>query len=307
MQLAAFILVYPLLWLVSRLPFRILYFLSDGVYQLFYHVIGYRKKVVRNNLELVFPEKSNAERLQIEKKFYKHLCDMFLEMIKTLGITNAQMKKRYTFSNVEEVLKLEKDGKNTIIMMPHYASWEWVFSLNSFIKSEGYAIYQSIQNKYFDKLVRDIRSKYGTTLIRTFDSRTILSNLTSKGELYTVGIISDQSPMPIKAKHWFPFMGITVPVHVGGEELCKKHDLTPLYLKVKKVKRGHYKATFEPLVENVKNATNYEITEAFLKKTEKSIYEAPEYYFWTHKRWKHRDKVPKEFLSKNPNPVQKVI
>lgn len=292
MQLAAFILIYPLLWLISRLPFSVLYALSDGVYQLLYHIIGYRKKVVRQNLELVFPDKSATERLRIEKAFFKHLCDMFLEMIKTMGISDKQMKKRYVFTNVEQILQQEQKGKSTMIMMPHYASWEWVFSLNSMVRSKGYAIYQRIQNKHFDKLVRDIRSKYGTTLIATFDSRSKISELSKKGESYTVGIVSDQSPMLIKAKHWFPFMGIKVPVHVGGEELCKKHDLTPLYLRVRKTARGYYEATFEPLVEDAATTPDFKISEAFLKKVEESIHEAPEFYFWTHKRWKHKDKAP---------------
>ncbi|MBS9463414.1 lysophospholipid acyltransferase family protein [Flagellimonas sp. 389] len=303
MQLVVFILVYPLLWLISRLPFRVLYFISDIVYQLLYHVFGYRKKVVSSNLALVFPEKPEAERLLIEKKFYKHLCDIFLEMIKTLGISNEQMQKRYVFSNVKVFKELERNGKNTMIMMPHYASWEWVFSLNSYVESEAYAIYQTIQNKYFDKLVRDIRSKYGTTLIRTHESRKIIKDAKEKADLITVGIISDQSPMVIRARHWANFMNILVPIHVGGEELCKAHDIVPVYLKVKKVKRGHYEATFKVLTERPKEVKDYDISEAFIRETEKSIYEAPEYYFWTHKRWKHRGKAPKEF---QPNVTSKV-
>ncbi|WP_222984253.1 lysophospholipid acyltransferase family protein [Flagellimonas meishanensis] len=295
MQLVVFVLAYPLLWLISRLPFRILYILSDGVFVLLYHVFGYRKKVVRNNLALVFPEKSTQERLQIEKKFYKHLCDMFIEMIKTLGISDAQMNKRYAFTNVEEFLRWENSGKHVMIMMPHYASWEWVFSLNTQIKSKAYAIYQPIQNKYFDKLVRDIRSKYGTTLIRTYESRKILKDAKKANELITVGIISDQSPMVNRARHWSKFMGIMVPIHVGGEELCKDHGMIPVYLKVEKVGRGQYQATFKTLSENPKKVEDYKISEDFLKEVEASIYEAPEYYFWTHKRWKHRNKVPKEF------------
>ncbi len=268
------------------------------VYQLLYHVIGYRKKVVRNNLALVFPEKSDDERLHIEKEFFKHLCDIFLEMIKTLGISDKQMKKRYVFDNIEVFKELERNGKNIMIMMPHYASWEWVFSLNSYVQSKAYAIYQTIQNKYFDKLVRDIRSKYGTTLIRTNESRKIIEDAKKRHELITVGIISDQSPMVIKAKHWATFMDILVPIHVGGEELCKTHDIVPVYLKVKKMSRGHYQGTFKVLTENPKSVENYRISEAFIRETEKSIREAPEYYFWTHKRWKHRGKAPKEFQSK---------
>ncbi|PWL38809.1 lipid A biosynthesis acyltransferase [Flagellimonas aquimarina] len=308
MQLVVFILAYPLLWLISRLPFRILYLISDVVYQLLYHLIGYRKKVVRNNLKLVFPEKSDEERQLIEKKFYKHLCDIFLEMAKTLGISTKQMNKRYVFTNVEVLKKLESEGKNTMIMMPHYASWEWVFSLNSQLNSKAYAIYQAIQNKYFDKLVRDIRSKYGTTLIRTNESRKIIKDAKASGDLITVGIISDQSPMLNRTRHWAKFMNITVPIHVGGEELCKVHDIIPIYLKVKKLKRGHYQGTFKVLAEKPTEVEGYKISEAFLKEVEKSVYEAPEYYFWTHKRWKHKDKAPKEFQNKaNPNVNQKAI
>lgn len=308
MQLVVFILAYPLLWLISRLPFRILYFISDIVYQLLYHVVGYRKKVVRDNLTLVFPKKSDSERLLIEKKFYKHLCDIFLEMAKTLGISDRQMNKRYVFTNVEELLKLESEGKNVMIMMPHYASWEWVFSLNSQVTSKAYAIYQAVQNKYFDKLVRDIRSKYGTTLIKTHESRKIIKDAKESGELITVGIISDQSPMLNRTRHWAKFMNIAVPIHVGGEELCKVHDIIPIYLKVKKLKRGYYQGTFKVLSEKPTEVEGYKISEAFLREVEKSIYEAPEYYFWTHKRWKHKDKAPEEFQNTvNSNVNQKTI
>lgn len=292
MQLVVFIFAYPLLWLVSRLPFRILYLLSDGVYLLLYRIIGYRKKVVRQNLALAFPEKSETERLQIEKKFYKHLCDIFLEMAKTLGITNEQMNKRYVFTNVEVIQKLESEGKNVMIMMPHYASWEWVFSLNPQVKSKAYAIYQPIQNKYFDKLVRDIRSKYGTTLIKTYESRKIIADAKNAAELVMVGIISDQSPMLNRTRHWAKFMGVLVPIHVGAEEICKNTDMIPVYLKVKKTGRGYYEATFKILAEDPKEVEDYKISEAFMQEVEAAIHEAPEYYFWTHKRWKHRGKAP---------------
>ncbi|MCB0372970.1 MAG: lysophospholipid acyltransferase family protein [Muricauda sp.] len=295
MQLIVYILVYPLLCLVSRLPFKIIYFISDGVYVLLYHVIGYRKKVVRSNLALVFPEKLDEERLQIEKKFFRHMCDMFLEMMKTMGMSKEEIQKRFTVTNIEILHDLEDKGINTMLMLPHYASWEWVLSLNLQIKSKGYGIYQKIQNKYFDKMIRGIRGKYNTTLISTRESRKILHAAKESNELLMVGIISDQSPMVSRAKYWTDFMGIVVPVHVGGEEICKANDIVPVYLKVQKKKRGFYEGTFKILSENPTNVPDYKITDAFLRETEKSIQEAPEYYFWTHKRWKHKDKVPKEF------------
>jgi len=295
MQLVVYILVYPLLWLISRLPFKIIYFISDGVYVLLYKVIGYRKKVVRGNLKLVFPDKSDAERILIEKKFYQHMCDMFLEMIKTMGISNNQLQQRFTFSNLEVLHQLEAKNKSIMLMFPHYASWEWVIALDAHIASKGYAIYQKIGNRYFDKLVRDIREKFGTTLITTKETRDIVAQNKKEGNLSMYGILSDQSPMVKKALLWTPFMGITVPAHTGAEMLCKKLDLPAVYLKVSKEKRGHYSGTFSLITENPKEMEEFALTKAFLALVEESINEAPEYYFWTHKRWKHKDKMPQKF------------
>ncbi|MGX1930032.1 lysophospholipid acyltransferase family protein [Flagellimonas sp. 2504JD4-2] len=295
MQLAVFLLAYPLLWLISRLPFRLLYFISDGVYVLLYHIIGYRKKTVGYNLKLVFPEKSDEERLAIEKKFYRHMCDMFLEMIKTMGISNKELQKRFVFENLDVLHQLEKKNKSVMLMFPHYASWEWVIALDKHIESKGYAIYQKIGNKYFDKLVRDIRQKFGTTLITTKDTKDIVATNRKEGILSMYGILSDQSPMPKKAHLWTPFMGITVPAHTGAEMLCNKLDLPAVYLKVEKKGRGSYSGSFQLIAENPSELEEFELTKAFLKNVEKAIKETPEFYFWTHKRWKHKDKVPKAF------------
>ncbi|MCL6265835.1 lysophospholipid acyltransferase family protein [Flagellimonas myxillae] len=295
MQLVVFILVYPLLWLVSRLPFTLLYLISDGVYLVLYRLIGYRKKVVRSNLELVFPDKSVQERKQIEKKFYRHLCDMFLEMIKTMGISNAELQKRFVFTNIEVLHQLEEKNKSVMLMFPHYASWEWVIALDKHIASKGYAIYQKIGNKYFDKLIRDIRQKFGTTLISTKATKEIVAKNKKMGQLSMYGILSDQSPMVKKTHLWTPFMGITVPAHTGAELLCKKLELPAVYLQVKKLKRGHYQGSFKLLSEHPGALEEFSLTKAFLAEVEASIHEAPEYYFWTHKRWKHRNKVPAVF------------
>ena len=251
--------------------------------------------MVRQNLLLVFPDKSAEERLNIEKKFYGHMCDMFLEMIKTMGISNKQLQKRFTFSNLEVLHKLEEKRRSVMLMFPHYASWEWVIALDAHIASKGYAIYQKIGNSYFDKLVRDIRQKFGTTLITTVETREIVATNKRKGNLSMYGILSDQSPMPKKAQLWTKFMGITVPVHTGAEQLCQKLDLPAVYLKVAKVSRGHYHGTFELLSENPSELKPFDLTKAFLKKVETAIHEEPAFYFWTHKRWKHKDKVPKAF------------
>lgn len=296
MQFIAYILIYPFLWLISILPFRLLYIFSDGLFILIYHIIGYRKKTVNNNLELIFPEKSKKEIRVITKKFYHHLCDMIVESIKSMTISEKEMKKRFTFTNIETLREHEENNRSVILMCAHYASWEWIFILQKYVDYKGFGIYKRLHNKYFDNLVKRIRARYNSYLITTKETIPTLIESKNKGELSLSGFASDQSPKAEKAFHWQNFMGIKVPVHTGAEMIAKKLDMSVVFFKVKKVKRGFYETTFETLAVNSKDYKNYEITDLFLKRVEDQIIEAPEYYLWTHKRWKHRDKVPAEFL-----------
>jgi KDO2-lipid IV(A) lauroyltransferase len=270
------------------LPFRLLYFFSDFTYLIIYYGIGYRKKTVRENLALALPYLSVEERLVIEKKSFRHLCDMFLEMIKTMTISEKEIRKRFVFTNLEVYKKLEAREKSISMMLAHYASYEWVISMNAYVSFSAFAIYKKIANPYFDKLARNIRSKFKAYLITTKETvpQIIKNNLNQELSIY--GFASDQSPKVSSAFHWQKFMGIEVPVHTGAEMLSKKYDMNVIFLKVKKVKRGFYEASFEVLSENAKEIPNYEITDKFLKLVEQQIHEAPEYYLWTHKRWKHR-------------------
>jgi len=283
------------LWLISILPFRLLYLFSDGIYILIYHIIGYRKKTVKENLHLVFPDKSNKEIKTITKTFYHHLCDMIVESIKSMTISEAEMKKRFVIKNVDQILELEKENKSIVLMCGHYASWEWIFILQRYINHKGYAIYKRLANKYFDALVKRIRAKYNSYLITTKETFTVLMAAKKKGELTINGFAADQSPKHDKAFHWQEFMNIKVPVHTGAELLAKKLDMAVVFLKVKKLKRGYYEATIETITKTPREYKDYDITDIFLKRLEAQIYEAPEYYLWTHKRWKHRDKVPENF------------
>jgi lauroyl/myristoyl acyltransferase len=288
MQFLVFILAFPFLWIISILPFWLFYWLSDFIYLIVYHIIGYRKKTVRENLALALPHLSDAERLVIEKKSYQHLCDMFMEMIKTMTMSSTEMDKRFVLTNLEVVKDYEKKGKSTILLASHYASWEWLLTLNAKTSFRGIAVYKKIANKYFDKLVRDIRSKYKSELVVTNKSIQLMAKNQEEGILCMYGLASDQSPKLNRAFHWDTFMGIEVPVHTGAEMLAKRYDLNVLFVKVKKVRRGYYEATFVPITDNPKSIPDYQITHTFLHEVEKQILEAPEYYFWTHKRWKHR-------------------
>lgn len=288
MQFLIFIVTFPFLWIVSILPFRIFYWFSDFIYLIVYHIIGYRKKIVKENLALALPHLSDKERLIIEKKSYHHLCDMFLEMIKTMTISAAEMNKRFVVTNIELVKEYEAKGKSTVLLASHYASWEWLLSVNEKTSFKGIGVYKKIANKYFDKLIRDIRSKYNAELVETKATIPLMAQNQKNGILSMYGLASDQSPKLNRAFHWDKFMGVEVPVHTGAEMLAKKYDLNVLFVKVKKLKRGFYEATFIPISDNPRSIPDFGITSVFLREVEKQILEAPEYYFWTHKRWKHK-------------------
>ncbi|MES2810923.1 MAG: lysophospholipid acyltransferase family protein [Bacteroidota bacterium] len=290
MQLLIFIIFYPLIYLLSILPFRLLYFVSDVVYIIVYYLIGYRKKLVRENLKLALPHLSDKEHKEIEKKFFKHMCDMFLEMIKTMTISEKEIEKRFVFKNLDAYLNLEKEGKSIALMASHYASYEWVVSMNRKVNFKGFAIYKKINNKHFDDLVKKIRSRFKATLINSKHTIAIIEKNQLEGIKALYGFASDQSPQIKPHIYWTNFMGIEVPVHTGAEMLSKRFDMNMMFLKVKKIKRGYYETEFELLSDNVRTIPDYEITDTFLRKVEQQILEKPEYYLWTHKRWKHRGK-----------------
>ncbi|NRD20387.1 lysophospholipid acyltransferase family protein [Winogradskyella eckloniae] len=295
MQLIAYILVYPVLWIISILPFRLLYGFSDLIYLLMYRVFGYRKSVVKENLRLVFPDKSEKEIAKITSQFYHHFCDMMVEALKSMTISEAELIKRYKFTNIELINNLEDKQRSVILMCGHYGSWEWIFILQKYVKHKGYAVYKRLANKYFDKLVKQIRARHNTFLITTKETFKVLYAAKQKGELTINGFVSDQSPKAHKALYWNTFMGINVPMYVGAEVLAKKLDMAVVFFSVKRIKRGYYETTFKTITEHPKELKDYEITDIFFKLLEEQIIEAPQFYLWTHKRWKHRDKVPAKF------------
>lgn len=290
MQRLVFWLAYPLLWLISILPFPLFYLVSDFTCFIVYRIIGYRRKTVRNNLKLVFPEKSTAEIKKIEKKFYRHMVDMFLEMIKTMNISDKELKKRFRFTNVEELEKISARDQSLLLACGHYASYEWIIALQLYgLDFDSFGIYKTVKNKFFDKLVRDIRGRYDAQLIPSHIATKSITNNQEQGLKAMYGMIADQSPKKEKARNWTKFMGIRVPVFIGTEHLARKLNMAVVYLKVEKVKRGHYEATFIPITYNPLEEEEYSITKRYFKELEEQIYRAPEYYLWTHKRWKHRN------------------
>lgn len=293
MQFLAYLVIYPILFFISILPFRALYFLSDIIYVIIYRIVGYRKKTVRLNLALTLPHLSFRERKKIEKKFYHHFCDSFLEMIKTMTISEKELKKRYVFDNIELVSEWEKKGKSIVLICAHYGSYEWLLIMNKYFTTHtGFGVYKKINNPYFDRLVRKIRGKFDAELIDTKETIPVMKENQRKGILGYYGFISDQSPKIYRVPYWGKFFGMEVPVHTGAEMLAKKLDMNVMFVKGAKIRRGYYKATFIPYNETPKDVPNFEITDRFLRLLEQQIIEEPAYYLWTHKRFKHRRNDP---------------
>lgn len=281
-------LLLPLIYLLSAVPFWFLYIISDFFYLLIYRAFGYRKKVVIGNLRNAFPEKSEAELQMICKKFYKHLCDLFLETFKTLTISKKAMLRHCKFSPEAKALfdQLAADKQNIILAMGHQGNWEWAgnsFSLEC--KQQLYVIYHPLTNKHFNGLIYKMRTRFSTKLIAMRD--TYKDMVANKNELNATAFIADQTPQPANA-YWTTFLNQDTPVFLGTEKIAKKLNYPVVYAQVKKIKRGYYEIFAEMLVTEPKSTSEGEISELYTRRLEKDIIAQPETWLWSHRRWKHK-------------------
>jgi len=293
MQLLSFILAYPILWMISRINFKTLYIISDILFFVIYYLVRYRRTTIYNNLKMVFPEKSEMDIKEISKNSTKNIVDTFVESIKSMNISEEEMKSRFKFENIEIVNRIEKNNQSIILMCGHFSGFEWMFIIDRYVKSNVFAVYKRLTNRYFDRLMKKIRSKYNGTLIHTKETRKIIDENAKNGSLNLYGFASDQTPSLKKARHWNYFMNIWVPIHTGAENIAKKHNLALVFMKIRKIKRGYYITTFEEITTKPNDFKDYQLTDNFMKLVEEQIYKNPELYLWTHKRWKHRNKTQK--------------
>lgn len=280
-----YIIAYPIIWGISRLPFPILYALSDFLYFIIYTLLKYRVKVVRKNLHTSFPFKDKNSIKNIERKFYHHFCDTLLEMIKSYGMSEKEMKKRMVYTNLNILKKYETEKRNILFMCSHYASYEWLLSLAYYLQHKSYALYTPLSNPYFDKLLQKIRMKHHSYLLSRYTAHREMKKHKDAQEVYCYGFASDQIPNNDK-NYCRPFLGLNVPVFTGAERLGKALNTVIVFAKIEKIKRGYYQTTFEVLAETPKNYVDYQITDAFFERINRQIYDEPAYYLWTHNRFK---------------------
>jgi KDO2-lipid IV(A) lauroyltransferase len=283
-----FYIFYGINWAVTFLPMRILYVFSDFLYLILYYVLAYRRKVVAENLRNSFPEKSPDELKTIEKKFYRHLADLMVEILKLTHMSKAQSLRRMPITNIELLDRLHAEGRDVAAVIGHYNNWEWLKSLIFHTKYQTVSIYKPLQDKRFDNFLLKLRNREGMILTpMSLIVREILeARKANRRSLYS--FITDQTPPKTDIKYWTKFMNQDTPVYLGVEKIASKYDMAVVFFNVQKIRRGYYQYTAELLFEHTSGLPEHVITEKHVRRLEEIIREKPEYWIWSHRRWKHK-------------------
>ncbi len=280
----------PFIYLISFSPDWLLYTISDFLYLALYSVFGYRKKIVRTNLKKSFPEKSDEEITHIEKKYYKYLCDLIVESLKTITMSENYVRKHLKLHGQDLLTEMYQRKQNFIIVMGHFGNWEMAgpcFSLNT-----GYelnVVYKPLANTHFEKLFSKTRTKFNTKII-PMDS-TLRGMVANRKIINATALIADQTPIDLKTAYWLDFLNQDTMVFKGVEKLAKMFDYPVVYMHVDRVKRGYYEITPTVLFDQPKETEEHEITIGFYKKLEEEIRKKPDTWLWSHRRWKRQRKV----------------
>lgn len=283
-------IVYAVLYLHALLPLRVLYIFADILYIPLYYIIRYRVTVVRNNLKNSFPDKNTKELRQIEKEFYHHFCDYFVETIKLLHITDSEIRERITFDNMDIVKDLMEDNKSCIMFLGHYANWEWVPSITLEFTDGTLLgqIYRPLKNKAFDNIFLKLRSRFGSVSIPKNNTLRSMIEFKKENKKVLIGFMSDQTPSVANIHYWTNFLNQETPVYTGVERIAQKTGFSVTYLDIIKTGRGKYKCYVKLITADPKNEPEFAITEKYIREMERTILRHPAYWLWTHKRWKHK-------------------
>lgn len=282
--------------LLSYIPFGVLYFLSDGLFCLLYYVIRYRRRIVRKNLTESFPEKSERDILQLEKKFYHFFTDQVLESCKMASISPEEIKRRMTFKNMEKVNAVLREGKSIALYMGHYGNWEWVSSFPLWLEENVLAvqIYHKLSNENMDRLILHNRGRMGAISVEMRKTARYITEMAMKNKVGIVGFIADQSPKKKESRHFLHFLNHEAPVLTGTEKMIKHYGFEAWFLDMKRVKRGYYEAELIQINDNPQAVPDFELTAVYFRMLEQMIRNCPELYLWTHNRFKHALKKDKE-------------
>lgn len=292
-------LIFGIWYTVSLLPMCVHYFFSDITYYFIYYVLRYRRKVVRKNLVDSFPEKSHEEIVKIEKEFYAYFCDYIAETVKFFSISEEEIRRRMKFENVEHVNQCLANDRSCSFYLGHYCNWEWISTIPLHLKDTNELrgqIYHPLENPISDKLFLRMRDRFGSKSISMDDTFRAIVGAKRQGRNSAIGYISDQVPGYDNIHYFTDFLNHDTPVFTGAERITRMIDAVPYYLDITRPKRGYYVCRFIPITEHVKDCPPFFVTEQYFRMLEKSIQDKPQYWLWSHNRWKrNREGFNKQF------------
>ena len=306
----AYKIVYSIFYVLSLLPFRVLYGISDFFYLIMYHIVGYRKKVVRKNLSSSFPEKTSQELKEIERGFYHWLCDYFVETLKLLTVSDETLLKHIEFRNAEQIEEYYDKGQTCAAILGHYCNWELLSATGLAFKRHKEAvcglIYHPLRSKIFDMLFKDIRQSKGGVCIPKQEILRYLVRYKREKRMWLFGYISDQSPKYLNIHCWLPFLNHDTPVFTGGEKIMKKMNDAVFYVDMQRPERGKYICTFRLITDKPAEMQENEITKIFFEMLENTIKRDPRLYLWTHDRWKrNHEHFNKYYVMENGHVIKR--
>ncbi|MRR19091.1 hypothetical protein EG827_02765 [bacterium] len=288
MERTGFYIFFVFNYVITLLPLRVLYLISDLFYVLVYHVSGYRRRVVEQNLRNAFPEKTPEELRKIEKEFYRHLCDVIVETLKITHMSSEAISRRFDTGDMSVVDRLYREGRDIVALCSHYNNWEWYAALQPATPYKTLTVYKPLKNKYFDRFILKLRTKYGLT---TTPMENILRELVRnrKENIRTMsGFIADQTPPRGDNSYWTTFLNQETGFFRGAEKIAVKYDIPVVFVNLVKTGRGYYKMEFQVITEHPQDEAPDFITSRYAELLEGVIRSKPEYWLWSHRRWKYK-------------------
>ena len=303
-------IIYGIFYLVSKLPYRALYVISDIANLVLYHIVRYRRDIVRRNITSAFPEKSLEECISIERGFYKWFCDYFVETVKLMSVSRQELLSRIEFRGIDKIEECFDRGQTCAGILGHYGNWELLSATGLVIKKHPEAviglIYHPLRSQFFDRLFINMRQSMGGVCVPKKDILRYLVSFRSQNLMNLFGYIADQAPRYRNIHLWLPFLNHDTPVFTGAERIMRKMNNAVFYIDVERPERGKYIYTFKLMTDKPGEMPEFEITKKFFVMLEQTIRREPRFYLWSHNRWKRtREEFDKEFKIENGHVVRK--
>jgi len=291
MQLISYYLVYTLIWLLNRLPMRVLYGMTDIVFLCTYYIFPYRIKLVFKNLRNSFPDWDDKKIMKTARRFYRFFCDFFMESTIFIFMEEKEILRRFSCKNPELLDDLYSRGKSIVMVSGHYGNWEYIAALPKFTKYKVLPLYKPLHNKYIDRMFINSRQRFGVEVIPVEKTMRVLNEYHSNRILNISYFLADQRPLRKNIQYWTTFLQQDTPVVLGPEKIAKKYNHAVVFLKISLPKRGYYECEFTLITEDPGKTKEFEITDRTLHLLENQIRSEPAYWLWTHDRWKHKKTV----------------